>query len=105
LTFNEICDIIFIEKKIGEKIMFFKNTLDLLKKIQNLDIPVSNTTRGEAIQQTYRNNLTAKIRNTFFEDCKAYFENEAEDGMSIIPFITKEGIILPCGCSSIKIWK
>ena len=69
-----------------------KNTVALLERMQNLDIPISNTTRGETIQQTYRNKLTAQLKEALFKDCQACFEEG--DGMSIIPFLTKEGVVL-----------
>lgn len=63
---------------------------ELLTELMDLEVPISNTTRGEQIQQTYRNKFTAKLREALFEDCKASFP----EGSDIIPFITKDGVIL-----------
>jgi hypothetical protein len=79
--------------------MKLKHTRAFLEKLQVLDIPISNTTRGETIQQTYRNKLTAQLKEALFKDCQASFEGE--DGMSIIPFLTKDGVILDVPNSSI----
>ena len=62
---------------------------NLLNEIANYEIPISNTTRGEQIQQTYRNNLTAKLKAALFEDC-----NESLAGTEIYTFLTKDGVIL-----------
>ena len=62
----------------------------LLEDLMELEVPISNTTRGEQIQQTYRNKFTAKLREALFEDCKESFA----DGNDIMPFITKDGVIL-----------
>lgn len=61
----------------------------LLNEIMEYDIPISNTTRGEQIQQTYRNKLTAKLREALFEDCSASLADS-----EIYTFLTKDGVIL-----------
>ena len=72
--------------------MELKHTLKMLQRIMELEIPVSNTTRGEQIQQTYRNNLTTKLKEALFKDCSEAFNNEETTG--IIPYLTKEGVVL-----------
>lgn len=78
--------------------MQLKNTKTLLEKISTLDIPISNTSRGELVQQTYRNNLTNEIKAALFEDCLESFPID-KDG--IVPFRTKEGVILEIPNASI----
>ena len=65
---------------------------NLLNEIIGLEIPISNTTRGEQMQQTYRNKLTARLKEALFEDCMEAFPATAING--IIPFLTKDGVIL-----------
>jgi len=71
--------------------MHLPRTKSMLEKIQGLDIPISNTTRGEQIHQTFRNQLTAELRNTLYEDL---MESFADDTTGILPYLIKEGVIL-----------
>lgn len=64
----------------------------MLREIMGLDIPISNTTRGEQIQQTFRNKLTAQLKEALFEDCMESFPASEVNG--IIPYLTKDGVIL-----------
>ena len=79
--------------------MQLKNTQSFLEKMISLDIPISNTTRGEQIQQTFRNNLTNQLKEVLFEDCLASFPFDNESG--IIAYRTKEGVILEVPNSSV----
>ena len=72
--------------------MQLKNLSKLLSDIQKLDVPISNTTRGEAIHQTYRNTLTKRLHDALFKDCQDAFDSDESSG--ILPFLTREGIIL-----------
>ena len=65
---------------------------NLLNEIMEMEIPISNTTRGETIHQTFRNKLTKQLKEALFEDCMASFP--ATDSESIIPYLTKDGVIL-----------
>ena len=71
--------------------MALKNTLEFLERITQFDIPISNTTRGEQIHQTYRNKLTVQLKEALYQDCVKMFENNE---LGIIPYLTKEGVIL-----------
>lgn len=72
--------------------MKLDKTQEVLKEITKLEIPISNTTHGEQIQQTYRNNLTKRLKEALYEDCKALFPPDNTDG--ILPYLVKEGVIL-----------
>lgn len=70
--------------------MEMKNTLKFLNKLQEMDVPVSNTTRGEAIQQTFRNSIAAQLKEALYKDYEEGFGTDS----NIIPYFTREGIIL-----------
>lgn len=70
--------------------MELTNTKKLLDEIMNMNVPISNTSRGEQIQQTYRNNLTAALKEALFEDCLA----SLTDTDGVAPYLTKEGVVL-----------
>ena len=65
---------------------------NLLNEIMEMEIPISNTSRGEAIHQTFRNKLTKQLREALFEDCMASFP--ATDNQAVLPYLTKDGVIL-----------
>lgn len=65
---------------------------EMLNEIMEMEIPISNTTRGEQIQQTFRNKLTARLKEALFEDCLVSFSTESADG--VVPYLTKDGVIL-----------
>lgn len=71
--------------------MHLPRVKELLTKIQALDIPISNTTRGEQIHQTYRNQLTAELRTALYEDL---MDSLRDDSDGILPYLIKEGVIL-----------
>lgn len=77
--------------------MQLKRVKAMLENLMELEVPVSNTTRGEQIQQTYRNKFTAKLKEALFEDCKETLGEESE----IVPFLTKDGVILEVPNASI----
>ena len=73
--------------------MQLKRVNALLDELKTLEVPISNTTRGEQIQQTYRNKLTAKLKEALFEDMLETIP-VTDSGSDIVPFITKDGVIL-----------
>lgn len=78
--------------------MQLKNTIEKLKQITALTIPISNTARGEQIHQTFRNNLTNQLKEALYEDCA---EGLTENDSGIIPYLTREGVILELPNSSV----
>lgn len=70
--------------------MKLTKTRELLEQIMKLDIPISNTTKGKQVHQTYRNNLTAKLTEMLYEDCANSLLGEND----IIPYLTKNAVIL-----------
>lgn len=72
--------------------MQLKNTRAFLEALGEMEMPITNTTRGEQIQQTFRNNLTAQLKETLFEDCSESFP--ADDPSGIMAYRVKEGVIL-----------
>ena len=78
--------------------MHLPRTKAFLTHIQSLDIPISNTTRGEQIHQTYRNQLTTDLKMALYEDL---MEALAEDNDGILPYLVKEGVILEIPNASI----
>lgn len=72
--------------------MKLTQTEKMLNKIMEMEIPISNTTRGEQIHQTFRNKLTAQLREALFEDCLVSFSTQANEG--IVPYLVKDGVIL-----------
>lgn len=79
--------------------MQLENTQKFLEKMITMDMPISNTTRGEQIQQTFRNNLTNQLKEMLFEDCLKSFPFDSKNG--IIAYRTKEGVVLEVPNSSI----
>ena len=73
--------------------MKLENVMKLLNELKELEIPISNTTRGEQIQQTYRNKFTARLREALFEDALATLP-VTDSGNDVVPFLTKDGVIL-----------
>lgn len=71
--------------------MLLKRTKEFLEKICNMEMPLSNTVRGEQIHQTHRNKLTAELKEALYEDCKECFPIDNTAG--ILPYITKDGVI------------
>ena len=78
--------------------MHLPRTKTLLAHIQSLDIPISNTSRGEQIHQTFRNQLTAELRTALYEDLMESFQ---DDSNGILPYLIKEGVILEIPNSSV----
>lgn len=72
--------------------MQLKNTRAFLEQMTEMDMPVSNTSRGEQIQQTFRNNLTTQLKEVLFEDCMESFP--FDDPSGIIAYRTKDGVVL-----------
>lgn len=72
--------------------MHLPRTKALLEKIQTMDIPLSSTTRGEQIHQTFRNQLTTELKNALYEDLLVCLAEDSSDG--ILPYLVKEGVIL-----------
>ena len=72
---------------------------ELLHELMEADIPISNTSRGEQIHQTRRNEITKRLKEALFEDCLVSFSNETEEG--IVPYLTKDGVILELPNASI----
>ena len=62
----------------------------LLFDMQEMEMPISDTTKGKQVQQTYRNNLTAKLIEALYKDCEQSFLGETD----IIPYLIKGGVIL-----------
>jgi hypothetical protein len=79
--------------------MQLKNTRAFLEALGEMEMPITNTTRGEQIQQTFRNNLTAQLKETLFEDCSESFP--ADDPSGIMAYRVKEGVILEIPNSSV----
>ena len=77
--------------------MHLKKTREFLEKMITMDMPVSNTARGEQIQQTFRNNLTAQLKEIMFEDCAECFPADGD----IIAYNTKDGVVLEIPNSSV----
>lgn len=73
--------------------MKLENVMSLLNELKELEVPISNTTRGEQIQQTYRNKFTARLREALFEDALTTLP-VTDSGNDIVPFLTKDGVIL-----------
>ena len=71
--------------------MKIEKTYQLLQEIQKMDMPISNTIKGKQIHQTFRNNLTAKIKQMFYEDCMQSMANGDE---GIFPYLAKDGVII-----------
>lgn len=79
--------------------MNLKKTKAFLEQMLTMDIPVSNTTRGEQIQQTFRNNLTRQLKEVLFEDCSETFP--LDGSADIIAYRTKEGVVIEIPNSSV----
>lgn len=79
--------------------MHLKSTREFLERLITMDMPISNTTRGEQIQQTFRNKLTTQLKEVLFEDCTASFP--FDDATGIIAYRTKEGVVLEIPNSSV----
>ena len=70
--------------------MKLTRTKELLEKIMTLEIPISNTSKGKQVHQTYRNNLTAKLNEALYEDCAESLLGDSD----ILPYLVKGGVIL-----------
>ena len=79
--------------------MQLKNTRNFLEKMITMDMPISNTTRGEQIQQTFRNNLTNQLKEVLFDDCLESFP--ANNSTGILSYRTKDGVVLEIPNSSV----
>lgn len=79
--------------------MKLDNVKNFLMQLSAKDIPISNTSKGEQIHQTYRNQLTAQLKDALFEDCLVNFPFDDENG--IFPYRVKEGVILEVPNASI----
>lgn len=70
--------------------MQLKEFTDLLLDIQEMEMPISETTKGKQVQQTFRNNLTNKLLEALYKDCEQNFLGDTD----IIPYLIKGGVIL-----------
>lgn len=70
--------------------MKLTKTKELLDKICEMEIPVSETLKGKLVHQTFRNKLTTQIKETIYEDLADSLLSEG----NILPYLTKEGVIL-----------
>lgn len=77
--------------------MELKEFTNLLLEMQEMEMPISDTTKGKQVQQTYRNNLTAKLLEALYKDCEQGFLGETD----IIPYLIKGGVILEVPNSSV----
>ena len=78
--------------------MQLTKTKELLNSICDMEMPISNTMKGKQIHQTFRNNLTARIKSAFYEDCMQAMANDEE---GIFPYLTREGVIIEIPNSSV----
>lgn len=69
-----------------------ENLIKLLNELKNREFKISNTTKGEQIQQTQRNALKAELLAAIREDIKASYE---------FVFQSDEGILLEIANNSI----
>jgi hypothetical protein len=72
------------------KNMQLKEFTNLLLDMQEMEMPISDTTKGKQVQQTFRNNLTSKLLEALYKDCEQSFLGETD----IIPYLIKGGVIL-----------
>ena len=72
--------------------MQLDNIRAFLEELADMEVPVSETMRGEQIQQTFRNKLTTEMKDLLFEDCLASFP--ADNSFGILAYRTKEGVVL-----------
>ena len=70
--------------------MELKEFTKLLIDIQELEMPISETTKGKQVHQTYRNNLTNKLLEALYKDCEQGFLGDTD----IVPYLIKGGVIL-----------
>lgn len=70
--------------------MQLKEFTNLLLDMQEMEMPISDTTKGKQVQQTFRNNLTSKLLEALYKDCEQSFLGETD----IIPYLIKGGVIL-----------
>lgn len=80
--------------------MQLKNTRNFLHEIAEMDMPISNTVRGEQIQQTFRNKLTTQLKEALFQDCEETF-NVSNEPDGILAYRTKDGVVLEIPNNSI----
>lgn len=70
--------------------MKLTKTKELLDKICEMEIPISDTLKGKLVHQTFRNKLTTQLKETLYED---FAESLLTEG-TILPYLTKDGVIL-----------
>ena len=70
--------------------MQLTKTKELLDKIMEMEIPISDTMKGKLVQQTFRNKLTAQLKEALYTD----FADALLGGDAILPYLTKEGVIV-----------
>lgn len=70
--------------------MQLTKTKELLDKIMEMQIPISDTMKGKLVHQTFRNKLTLQLKEALYED----FSNTLLSEGTILPYLTKEGVIV-----------
>lgn len=70
--------------------MKLTKTEELLNKICEMEIPISDTLKGKLVHQTFRNKLTTQLKEALYED---FAEALLAEGQ-ILPYLTKDGVIV-----------
>lgn len=70
--------------------MKLTKTEELLNKICEMEIPISDTLKGKLVHQTFRNKLTTQLKETLYEDFADALLAEGR----ILPYLTKDGVIV-----------
>lgn len=78
--------------------MKIEKTYQLLREVQDMEIPTSNTIKGKQVHQTFRNALTTKIKQAFYADC---MQELTDDEGGLFPYLTKDGVIIEIPNASI----